>query len=194
MKIFMKVIVIGFLVTFFTQNCFADNYDFRKAKWGMSMAQVKASESLSIKNKDKDKDVLIYKTKILNNNVALVYSFINDKLVSGHYVVEEKHSNKNDYIADYKDFKKILTKKYGKPKMDRTMWKDDLYKSDVSSWGMAVSIGHLVYGSSWETDETKINDTLLGDNYQISLIIAYVSKKFKALKEEARTKEALDVL
>ena len=192
MKRFMKIVVIGFLVTFFTQNCFADDYDFRKTKWGMSKAQVKSSESLVI-TEEREKN-LFYKTRILNKNVALLYKFINNQLVASYYMILETHTNKNDFIDDYDTFKNTLTKKYGKPKMDKIVWKNDLYKDDYSSWGMAISVGHLVYASTWEVPNTEIGNMLHGENYNISYVVTYESKKLKGLKEKVEEKEALDAL
>jgi len=107
-------------------------------------------------------------------------------------VLVESHTNKNDFITDYNDFKKILTKKYGKPKQDETLWKNDLYKDDYSDWGTAISIGHLVYLSSWETQDTEINNILMGENFAISCIVEYTSKNLKEIEKKAQEKKALD--
>ncbi|GAH71775.1 unnamed protein product, partial [marine sediment metagenome] len=99
-----------------------------------------------------------------------------------------KHSNDNLYIDDYEKLKETLTKKYGKPKFDKVTWDDDLYKDDRSHWGFAVSLGHLDYFSSWETSTTYISLRLNGDNYKISLVIAYESRELeewvKRIEEE----------
>ena len=91
----------------------------------------------------------------------------------------EKHTNKNLYINDYESLKEILTKKYGKPEIDKVIWKNDLFKSAKQDWGTAISIGHLEYFSSWETPTTYINLGLNGDNYKISLTLGYESRELK---------------
>ena len=192
MKIFMKIVVLSFLVTFFTQNCFADDYSFRKTTGGVSKAQVKSSESLTL-SKEEEKN-LYYKTNILGKDVMLVYAFVSNKLVSAYYILSESHTNKNDFINDYDKFKNTLTKKYGKAKEDRIIWKNDLYKDKYSDWGMALSVGHLIYMTSWETHDTEIRNLLHGENYDISSIISYRSKKLKGLEEKAKEKEDLDAL
>ncbi len=192
MKIFSRVILICSLAIFFAQYTFADDYTVRKTKWGMSMEQVKSSESLPL-TKELEKS-LFYRTNILNKNMTLVYGFIDNKLTNVSYVSEVSHSNKTDFIADYKEFKTVLTKKYGKPMQDRTIWKNDLYKSDYSHWGMAISIGHLIYLAKWETANTTIANMLTGDNYKITHIILYSSKKLKELGTKAKEKEALNAL
>jgi hypothetical protein len=44
----------------------------------------------------------------------VIYIFAGDKLTRAKYSIIEEHSNKNDYISDYKAIKELLTKKYGK--------------------------------------------------------------------------------
>jgi len=162
-------------------------YDFRKTNWGMSKEQVKAIEDK--KPAFEDDAMLGYTVKIDGENFMCVYNFLEDKLYNTGYGPTKEHTNKNLYIDDYEELKEILTKKYGKPKSDLgTFWKNDLFKDDKSKWGMAISVGHLVYGVQWETPTTKITLKLSGDNYKIMLIIAYDSKELKEwankIKEE----------
>jgi len=143
MKTFLQVALVGLLVVLFAENSFAEDYNFRKTRWGMSIAQVKSSEPLEVAKEDKT--LLGYKTTVIGKDVLVAYFFVDNQLVRARYVLVESHTNKNDFITDYNDFKKILTKKYGKPKQDETLWKNDLYKDDYSDWGTAISMGHLVY-------------------------------------------------
>lgn len=190
MKTLMRIVLVGLLVVFFAELSFADEYNFRKTKWGMSIAQVKSSEPLDVVKEDEN--LLGYKTNVIGKDVLVAYFFIDNQLVRARYVLAESHTNKNDFITDYNDFKEILTKKYGKPKQDETFWKNDLYKDDYSDWGTAISIGHLVYLSSWETQDTEINNVLTGDNFDISCIVEYSSKNLKELEKKAQEKKALD--
>lgn len=102
------------------------------------------------------------------------------------------HINKNDYIDDYKDFKKIITKKYGRPKQDEIIWKNDLFKDSYSDWGRAVSIGHLFYLSTWETPCTEIMLWLTGDNFKIDCLVKYTGKKFAKSIEKVKDQKRLD--
>ncbi|GAH24772.1 unnamed protein product [marine sediment metagenome] len=56
---------------------------------------------------------------------------------------------------------------------------------------MAISAGHLVYGSSWETSTTKIELMLWGDNYKINLTLFYTSKELEEWVKRIKEKEAL---
>ena len=169
-------------------------FDFRKTKWGMSKKEVMASENL--KPSHQEGDVLGYKTKILNKNVLLAYVFLNDKLIRTKYILAERHSNKIDFIQDYKDFVTALKKKYGEPVDEDSYWRNDLYKDNYSSWGTAISMGHLTYQSTWETDSTKIYCTLFGENFEISCAIQYGTKDkdLMNLEKKVKDKKAMDDL
>jgi len=190
MRTFWKIALIGFLVVLLAESSFAGDYNLRKTKWGMSVAQVKSSEPLEVVKEDKD--FLGSKTIVIGKDVLLGYFFVDNQLVRARYVLAESHTNENDFITDYNDFKKILTKKNGKPKQDETFWKNDLYKDDYSHWGTAISLGHLVYLSSWETQDTEINLILAGENFDISCIVEYRSKKLKEIEKKAQEKKALE--
>ena len=190
MKTLLRIVLIGFLVVFFAELSFADEFNFRKTKWGMSIAQVKSSEPLDVAKENEN--LLGYKTNVIGKDVFVAYFFVDNQLVRARYVLAESHTNKNDFITDYNDFKEILTKKYGKPKQDETFWRNDLYKDDYSDWGTAISLGHLIYLSSWETQDTEINNMLMGENYDISCIVEYSSKNLKEIEKKAQEKKALD--
>ena len=190
MKTLLRVVLIGFLVVFFAELSFADEFNFRKTKWGMPIAQVKSSEPLDVAKENEN--LLGYKTNVIGKDVFVAYFFVDNQLVRARYVLAESHTNKNDFITDYNDFKEILTKKYGKPKQNETFWRNDLYKDDYSDWGTAISLGHLIYLSSWETQDTEINNMLMGENYDISCIVEYSSKNLKEIEKKAQEKKAMD--
>lgn len=117
----------------------ASQYHFRKTRWGMSKDEVKKSETIKLAA-DRD-TVLGYETQVAGLKCLLLYVFTEERLVRAKYVIVEQHTNKNDFLLDFNTLQQKLTQKYGKPKNDETYWRDDLYKDDVSDWGMAISIG-----------------------------------------------------
>ena len=311
-----------------------DKYDFRKTNWGMSKEQVKATED---KKPDfEDNIMLSYEVMISEKDFECAYLFLEDKLYGSGYLFFGEHTNKNLYIDDYEELKEILSKEYGKPKIDKVTWKNDLfknleisneliselkenikekekqieklranltkekkdleqeytdklsilaekkakldaslaekekiwldkdkeqfiirleeevkeYKKNISrlynaianlkvqltkekkdlekeyadklsglreeknklgtllaekeaeyanrlslleeqSRGLAISIGDLAYGASWETSTTKINLMLSGDNYKIKLILSYIGKELEEWVKQTKEKEAL---
>lgn len=163
--------------------------DFRKTTWGMTKAQVKQTETSEI-IKETD-DVLAYRADLAGYQSFVIYIFAGDKLTRAKYSIIEEHSNKNDYISDFNSIKELLQKKYGIPKEDEKIWKNDLYKDDYSQWGFAVSLGHLTYYSSWETEKTSVFYILNGENYDLKTVIEYSSKELSSVEDEIRNNKAL---
>jgi hypothetical protein len=182
--IILCILVISNLVLFAEET----KYDFRKANWGMSKEQVKATED---KKPDIDADTALGYSNIMigGEPFTCVYLFLEDKLYHSGYSPFVTHTNKNLYIDDYENLKETLTKKYGKPKSDKVVWINDLYKDDKQEWGHAISRGDLSYVATWETSTTEIVLTLSGDNYRVVLIIGYDSKELKEWAKEIKEKE-----
>jgi hypothetical protein len=157
--------------------------DFRKTTWGMSAARVKSLESIApalVQNGS-----LTYKGSISSLETDIVYSFTNDSLTRARYVLTNKHSNENDYIADFSTLKTQLTKKYGTPLDDKAIWTDNsnVLKNHPDRWGFAIRQGQLAYSVKWATPRTQISLTLIAADYQINLIIEYASTDLGKLEE-----------
>jgi hypothetical protein len=163
--------------------------DFRWAKWGDSMAEVKQSEEA--KATLGNADTLVYTGEVNSLEASIVYNFIDDKLVRGAYVFEGRHSNENRRIDEYNGLKSLLQEKYGKPQSDRMNWSRNLYRDDPGHWGLAVSVGDLSMWADWKTQQTKIRLGLRGDNFKTALVLAYSSTRFEALERETAKKKAM---
>lgn len=161
-------------------------YDFRKTRWGMSVAEVKALESnklLANGSHDIYDNILVYEGTIARLPTLISYFFISDQLVQASCAIHVKHSNENLYIDDFNNIKNALTNKYGKPINESVIWKDDTYRDDPANYGFAISIGDLVLEKMWKTPTTEIYLTLRGDNHHINMAVPYMSIKLKPLVE-----------
>lgn len=163
--------------------------DFRNAKWGDLSQQVKNSESSDFVYEENE--FMVYKGKVANLESLIYYNFVNDTLYQGLYLINEKHTNSNEYIYDFEALKSLLIEKYGEPKHDETIWKSNLYKDDVNHYGLAVSSGHLMYVANWQTELTDIKLILNGDNFECKLTIFYNSRKHKDMFDKEKKKEKL---
>lgn len=174
---------------FITPNAKGDlsNQVFRNATWGMSKSQVKITEKE--KPKSEDDSFLVYVGKVAGMNALIIYVFVDNKLVRAKYSFIENNSNRNDNITDYNNLKKLFEKKYAKPKEDKFIWKNDLYRDNSSEWGFAVSLGHLLFYSQWETSNTVITLTLSGENHRTELVAEYYSKALEVLEGKILRKE-----
>lgn len=165
--------------------------DFRGNNWGDSEAAVRQVAGEPMQSKD---GTWFYEVSINGLDAYLFYQFVAGKLTTAGYMFQESHTNDNAYITDYSGIKELLTQKYGAPKVDDSTWLNDLYSDDPSHYGFAISMGHLVKRTMWETETTKIMHALQGDNYEINHGLVYSSKELEPTREQAKQQKALDQL
>lgn len=166
-----------------------NNAPFRKSNWGDSPDAVARSEG---RDPDDTADgVLGYETKLAGLEVLCIFTFVGERLVRGRYSVTEPHSDDNAFLRDFESLAELLGKKYGPPSKSETIWHNDLYQDEPSEWGMAVSSGHLVRWHEWSTQDTKITLLLSGDDYEVNLVIDYMSTELGHLEAEANEADAL---
>jgi len=172
---------------------------FRKALWGMSKEQVKKVEISKFIKEDKmggeikGLDALLYKADIAGLDCAIIYYFAENLLTRARYLITKEHSSTNLYIEDFKNIKSQLTQKYGAPARDDAIWSNDLYKGNPSEYGMAISVGHLIYVAEWYPQETSIQLLLRGDNYKIVLWAEYTGDDFREFEKKVREKAKKDI-
>ena len=165
--------------------------EFRGIPWGASMQEVLESEGEPI---NKNEAIMQYKVEIGGLSADAAFSFIDNRLVSGHYFFSEQHSNRNLFLEDFNRVRELLTKKYQKPSYDRVHWNQKFYKNDPEHWGTAVAAGHLALLVQWETADSRIHQMLSGDNLEIRHSIRYTSLSLGHLEEQKNEAEALKQL
>jgi len=180
------------IALFISVTCFSAERDLRNVNWGMSKEEVMNNETLTLVEQIDNN--LVYFTSVSNLECLLIYEFVNNKLYSANYVFSEEHTTQNQYINDYFTIKGLLEKKYGEPVNYEERWNDSLFKSDPDKRGLAVSVGHLSYLISWETNQTEINLLMYGDNFKISTILFYQSKKLTETAQKQKEEKELDKL
>lgn len=85
--------------------------DFRVAKWGESKASIMKKEGKEdVANMDK---IYLFSDVVAGYNCDVAYIFTNDKLTMAKYFFHPSHTNKNEYIYDYKKLVNLMTEKYG---------------------------------------------------------------------------------
>jgi len=149
------------------------NY-FRDTRWGMSKNQVFELEGRPTHHeKSYGLETIKYRKKAIGLDCSIEFIFAGNKLIKAKYIFLEEHKHKNQYISDYKKIKDWLTEKHGMAQGSNVTWRNDLYKEDYSNWGLAVSLGHLEYGSLWKNQEVEIFLSLSGENNKLSLKTEY---------------------
>ena len=171
-------------------------FHFRKVKFGMKKDEVRHSEKE--KHIHETDHALMYEDQILDIEVYLIYSFLEDDLNNGlwraSYSSKESYRNDNNHIRDYKKIKSALIEKYGTPISDKINWDNSLYKNDPSQHGFAISIGHVIYEASWtieiQKEEIDVWIRMEGENSEIRLSLSYTSNLLeKIYRKQARKRE-----
>ena len=190
-----KLLVLVFVVSILGQAklSWSEHYTFRYTRWGMTAEEVIASES-GLDPIEKNENMVKYKTKVLGNNVELVYLFFQNQLTGSSYQIDENYLNPKHFMTSYRQFQAALTRKYGPAKVEQTNWQNDALRNISSKKGLALSLGHVEYLSSWETPSTTISCSLKEENYYILSSVIYRSKEFSVLQQESKKEDELDPL
>jgi hypothetical protein len=181
--------------------------DFRQARWGMTQAQVLATESSKpneMRRSSGEAIVQYDSVRLAGLDSCVIYIFANDKLVRAKYLFDVEHDNQNDFIADFRTVEPLLREKYGKPANERAIWTDDSTQDEPKSYldqdratpanilpsdrlvGYAVSLGHLKLYTQWQAARTKVLHALTGENHEITHQIEYRSVELESLENKTR--------
>ena len=194
-KMYRKLFILVFIASIFVQAklSWSENYTFRNTRWGMTAEEVIASES-KLDPIEKNENIIKYETYVLGKNVELVYLFVKNQLIGSSYKINENYLNSQHFITSYRKFKAALTTKYGSPKVEETNWQNDALRNRSSKSGLALSLGHVDYHSSWETPNTTISSSLKEENYYVLCSVIYRSKELSGLRTELKKEDELDPL
>jgi hypothetical protein len=168
--------------------------DFRKASWGMTQAQVIATEpDRPVRVSESHGEILVQynASRLAALNGRPIYIFVKDKLVRAKFLVEEEHSDENEFIRDFHSVEWLLKERYGKPNDERAIWEDDSTQAETKNYldqdratassilpsdrlvGLAVALGHLRLYTIREDGRTKILHVLAGAEHHITHQIEY---------------------
>ena len=184
----MKKFLICFFAIFLLGTAtFAEDYDFRNTRWGMSPGEVKRAEKSNLISQERER--LYYDTEINGMNFVLAYTFADNKLIEACYLSNFQHFNSNSFIDDFYNLKDLFDKKYGKFAGEVEHWNGDGGDYDK---GDLVSMGYLSYLALWETSSTEISLMLNGDNLKTNMFIYYQSKKYHYESEQREQQRKLE--
>lgn len=168
--------------------------DFREAVWGMTQAQVIATErNRPVRTSESGGEIVLQygASNMGAMNGRPIYIFANDKLVRAKFLVEEEHSDNNEFIRDFHEVESLLREQYGKPKDERAIWEDDSTQDETKNYldqdratassilpsdrlvGLALALGHLRLYTIREGGRTKVLHVLAGADHQITHQIEY---------------------
>jgi len=70
----------------------------------------------------------------------------------------------------------------------RVSWRNDAYKMEPRNYGLAVSLGQLLYSTQWKGKRTVVTHALTGQNGAITHEVEYVSVDLEPWEDQI-TKE-----
>jgi hypothetical protein len=160
--------------------------NFEEMHWGLSKKQVVELEGKpSDQRKVRGLDVMRYQQTIINLDCAIDYFFAANKLSRTRFTFAGDYLDKNAYLENYQRVKDALVQKFGRPLEEAMNWRDTSYKDDFTSWGEAVSLGHLELISRWLTTQTEITASLTGADDEILLTVEYAGLQLKELAKKS---------
>ena len=168
--------------------CWGENFNLRYTRWGMTQDEVIKSEE-KMDPAEITENMIKYKTQIMRNSVELHYVFVDNKLIGAIYNLVDNYLNSDRFRNTYAKFKSALIKKYGQPVEEKTDWINDTYKEFQKKWGLALSLGHVEYASSWRAPGTTIECSLREENYYVLCLIEYWSIEYSKLLKEIKKEE-----
>jgi len=166
--------------------------DFRGVPWGVSKDYVRDKEAQPATYEGDD--LLVYPQRLSDMDAEAVYIFLSGRLVRAKYIFREEFTNENRYIDAYYRVKALFSGKYGEPKDDHTIWRDDLYRDDPDDWGRAVERGDLTFMTTWATPATELALLLHGNNFQSHLEVEYTSVLLQPWAESTTTAVEHDLI
>jgi hypothetical protein len=155
---------------------------FEEMHWGLSKKDVVEKEgSPADQRKVRGEEIMRYQQRVINLDCAIDFYFSANRLSRTRFSFEGDYLDKNEYLRDYQRIKGALIQKFGRPREEEMNWHDTSYRDDFSSWGEAVSLGHLEMTSRWMTPQTEITASLSGADEQILLTVVYAGLQIKEL-------------
>lgn len=179
----IKIIILAIIISLTTSSALAN--DFRKITWGMNKAEVKKAESFEIKGEAED--FLLYHGKVLRTDVKLAYLFSGNKLDQAAYTFDNDIYTK---VFDlFKEFKRLLIKKYGNPSQEEEEWMSSEIKK-IYDKKTAVLIGMVSLCFGWKTENTKITLAIIPADYIGSKLAVMYSKRKSETEEKELQKKS----
>lgn len=137
-----------------------DAFDFRNARWGMTKAEVKASESARLSEENKYELIYILPNERGADEVQLWYEFnIKDLTLHKAFISYEYRDPANQAVyAAYAKLKNEVAAKYGTPDPEEEFIDDRHAPAamDINDKAAGVQGGYMLLKSVWRLNRSKI--------------------------------------
>ncbi|MDP8236040.1 MAG: hypothetical protein P9M08_06630 [Candidatus Erginobacter occultus] len=157
----------------------AEDFDFRRARWGMTPEEVRETETEAAPFGDME-GLLIYQGTIAGIEADIIYIFQNGRLERGVYSIEPAESQA--VSRDYPRARSHLVELYGPPLVEKLNLEDgeaagDLDPDDLDGLVKLVLAGGAEPMTYWETGASKIYLRLTEKDGRAAIQVDYLGRE-----------------
>lgn len=156
------------------QSKSAEDFDFRGANWGMSMAEVKKTERM--KPKVEKEDSLTYDGKYKGILTQYNFKFKDDKLYRGGVLYITRQESPAAYMNNYEMLKKDITAVYGEPVIDGEKKTNPDAVIDPDNKAEAVCNGDMMVASQWDLPRSMVILMMNGNGLDCVTSLIYLDR------------------
>jgi len=147
-----------------------------KASWGMTyneaMDEIKGVRESYYDIIEKD-STISFLGQISQYEAIITYGFYKGSLIHVECFINPQNQLHQGRNNNYSFIKELLTIDLGNPKMNKMLWKNNMYQSDPEKWDLAVHQGHLRYLTAFKKDNTLVECKMLGKEIPSATYIKY---------------------
>ena len=171
-----ELIILLVLMVVLTGIIHAEELTFRGFPMGATKTEVRQGEDAEFI--DEGNGGLVYLDTLSTKQFLILYTFQNNKLVSGMYYFSQDYvSNPNIYVNTYDNIKSNLVDKYGKADNSNRNWINNPTFDD--GLGSAVKTGELMINDGWEFDNGELSMTLGNNGEEVLFGIIYEGDNYE---------------
>jgi len=129
--------------------------------------------------------ILAHSTRFTGEEALVGYIFVEKKLVRVSVIFTETYIQKLKLLRRFDSMERKLTRVYGEPDSDDTVWSGDLYRDDPDQYGMAVVTGDLMFRTLRTKSGLNILHILDGGNFKANHRLAYYTDETFEIEKSA---------
>ena len=145
---------------------------FRGFRWGTSRAEVVAKEGRPLESGDSDgQHVLMYSDRLFNQDVTVLFFFVENKLARGSYnFAGDRSLTSRQEVIKFFEIQDSIEKKYGDPTKTGHVVEREFNSTNMGTY---VLLGYVKFKYFWEKDDCEIIVATNVEGAKIQTIIIY---------------------
>lgn len=153
----------------------AADADFRAARWGMSPAEVRASESAAPDLSEGP--LLAFPATVAGDSCRVLYFFQDRKLCMGFYQWSDTHADLAPYFEDAERLRGLISAAYEEPAIENWDWEDPMFAEDPAMRAEALGLGLVRYELGWMNARSLVALRLAGGDLKADILVMYADRR-----------------